>query len=159
MKLNTIFLQVVIVAFGLITFTCLIIFPLREGRAEGLNLFQIYLEPFILYTYISSSIFFIALFNSYKLIGNIKQNQVLTTNSLLYIKRIKKSAYLLSILIIIAGIYVTITHHKDDDPVGFIVLCFIMVIISLSVASITKIIEEIFNEVRMERGEDTHEKI
>ena len=60
-RTSTIFLQAVIVLIGIIALAILIRFPLTEGRAANLDLFNIYSDPFILYGYVASITFFVGL--------------------------------------------------------------------------------------------------
>ena len=62
---STIFLQVVIVALGIVALFIMIRFPLTEGRAANLDLFSIYADPFIIYGYVASIAFFVALYQAF----------------------------------------------------------------------------------------------
>ncbi|MBI4121493.1 MAG: DUF2975 domain-containing protein, partial [Candidatus Ryanbacteria bacterium] len=117
---STIFLQVVIVLIGIVALIIMIRFPLTEGRAVNLDLFSIYSDPFIIYGYVASIAFFVALYQAFKLLGYIGQNKVFSLNSVKALRTIKHCAIVLSILIVMAAIYIMIFHAKDDDPAGFI---------------------------------------
>src|SRR5689334_2856548 len=125
-RIPTAFLQGVIVLIGIVALLILIRFPLTEGRATNLDLFSIYADPFILYGYAASIAFFIALYKAFKLLGYIGQNKVFTPNSVGALKSIKHCAIVFSVLIVIAGLYVKMSHHEDDDPAGFIALCIVI---------------------------------
>jgi len=118
-------------------------FPLTEGRAENLNLFSIYLDPFILYGYSASIAFFIALYKAFKLLGYIGQNKVFSLNSVKTLRSIKQCAIVLSILIVAAGIYIRIFHAKDDDPAGFLAICIVTTFVSIIVATAVAVFEKI----------------
>ena len=118
----TIFLQVFIVLIGLVALAIMIRFPLTEGRTVNLDLFTIYADPFILYGYAAAIPFFIALFKAFKLLGYIGQNKAFTLDSVRTLISIKYCAIVLSILIVMAGVYIRIFHHKDDDPAGFLAI-------------------------------------
>jgi len=75
-KISIVFLQSVVVLIGLVALAILIRLPLSEGRAQNLNLFRIYFDPFILYGYASSIAFFVALYKAFRLLGNIRQNKL-----------------------------------------------------------------------------------
>ncbi|WP_422395442.1 DUF2975 domain-containing protein [Robertkochia solimangrovi] len=92
------------------------------------------MDPFILYGYLSSIAFYIGLFNVFLFVSYVRRDQLLSMNTLRSLNRIKFSAILFSILIAIAGIYIRIYHHKDDDPAGFLALCSIVIISSISIA-------------------------
>jgi len=80
-KNSTIFLRVVIVLIGIVALTIMIRFPLTEGRAANLDLFSIYADPFILYGYAASIAFFVALYQAFKLLGYVGQNNIFSLSS------------------------------------------------------------------------------
>ena len=142
-KNSTVFLQVVVVLVGIVALTILIRFPLIEGRATNLDLFSIYADPFILYAYTASIAFFIAIYKAFKLLGYIGQNKVFSSNSVQTLKGIKYCAIVLSILIVAAGLYIKMTHNKDDDPAGFLAICIITTFAAIVVATAAAIFEKI----------------
>src|SRR3972149_8460424 len=123
-KSSTIFLQVVIVLIGIGALALMLRFPLTEGRAVNLDLFSIYADPFIVYMYLASIAFFVALYQAFKLLGLIGQNKVFSLNSVRALRTIKYCAIVLSILIVMAAIYIRLSFSvksvTDDDPAGFI---------------------------------------
>jgi hypothetical protein len=140
---SIIFLQGVIVLIGIVALAIMIRFPLTEGRAASLDLFNIYSDPFILYGYAASIPFFIALYKAFKLLGYIGQNKVFSLNSVKTLRSIKYCAVVLSILIVMAGLYIKVFHNKDDDPVGFLAMCIVTTFVSLVVATASAVFEKI----------------
>src|SRR6478752_10820395 len=118
-RISIVFLQAVIVLISIVALAILLWFPLTEGRAANLDLFRIYFDPFILYGYTASIAFFVALYKAFKLLGYIGQNKAFSSNSVGALKSIKYCAIAICISIVLAGIYIRIFHHKDDDPAGF----------------------------------------
>lgn len=142
-RASTIFLQAVIVLIGIVVLGVLIRLPLTEGRATNLDLLSIYADPFILYGYIASIAFFIALYKAFKLLGYIGQNKVFSSNSVAALKSIKYCAIVFSILIVTAGLYIKIFHNKEDDPAGFLAICIVTTFASIVVATAAAIFEKI----------------
>ena len=142
-KRSTIFLQGVIVLIGIVALAIMIRFPLTEGRAENLDLFNIYSDPFILYGYAASIPFFIALYKTFKLLGYIGQNKAFSLNSVKTLSSIKYCAIALSIFIVMAGLYIRIFHNKDDDPAGFLAMCIVTTFVSLVIATAVAVFEKI----------------
>ena len=69
-KGSTIFLQVVVVLFGVGSLALLLWEPHLEGRNAHASLFQIYFnDPFFAYAYTGSLAFFVALYQAFKLLG------------------------------------------------------------------------------------------
>lgn len=140
------FLQTVIVLIGILALYIMIRFPMTEGRAQGLDLFSIYADPFILYGYASSIAFFVALYNAFKFLRYIQNDELFSIKSIKTLKIIRYCALLLSVLIVIAGLYIKLFHAKDDDPAGFLALCivttFIALTLAMSVAKLEKVLQK-----------------
>src|SRR5882672_4815806 len=130
-KSSTIFLQVVIVALGILALAIMVRFPLTEGRAANLDLFSIYADPFLTYGYLVSIAFFVALYQAFKLLGYIGQNKIFSLHSVKALRNIKYCSIVLSILIVMAGLYIRIFHATDDDPAGFLAMCIVTTFISI----------------------------
>ncbi len=140
---SIVFLQAVVVLIGIVALTILIWFPLTEGRATNLDLLAIYLDPFILYGYATSIIFFVSLYKAFRLLGYIRQNKVFTSHSVGALRSIKFCAIAISILIVGAGLYVRIFLSKEDDTAGFLAICIVTTFASIVVATAAAIIEKI----------------
>jgi hypothetical protein len=154
-RTSILFLQSVIVLIGIVALALLIRLPLTEGRAANLDLFRIYLDPFILYGYAASIAFFVALYKAFKLLGYIGQNKVFSSDSVRALKSIKYCAIIISILIVMAGIFIRIFHNKEDDPAGFLALCIVTTFVSIVVATAAAIFEKILqNAIDMKSEND-----
>jgi hypothetical protein len=143
---STIFLQAVIVIIGILAIAIMIRFPLTEGRAANLDLFSIYSDPLILYAYAASIPFFIALYKAFKLLGYIGQNKAFSPDSVKTLRSIKYCAIVLSVLIVMAGIYIRIFHSKDDDPAGFLAMCIVTTFVSIVIATAAAVFEKILQK-------------
>lgn len=154
-RISIVFLQAVIVLIGIVALVILAWFPLTEGRATNLDLFSIYFDPFILYGYAASIAFFVALYKAFKLLGYIGQNKVFSSNSVKALKSLKYCAIVLSILIVAAGLFIRLTHNKEDDPAGFLAICIVSTFIAIVVATAAAIFERILqNAVDMKSEND-----
>src|SRR3990167_7105745 len=136
-KSSTVFLRVVVALIGIVALAIMIRFPLTEGRATNLDLFSIYADPFIIYGYLVSNAFFIALYQAFKLLGYIRQNKVFSLESVKSLRNIKYCAIVLSCLIVIAAIYIRVSFNgnADDDPAGFVAVSIVATFISMVVAT------------------------
>jgi len=149
------FLQLVLALIAIVALIILVRFPLMEGRAQNLDLFSIYTDPFILYGYVSSIAFFISLFKAFKLLGYIAHNKLFTMDSIRILKSIKYCAISLSGLIGLAALYIRFFHHEDDDPAGFLMLCTITIFICVVVATLVAVLEKILqNAIDMKSEND-----
>src|SRR5690349_13583360 len=154
-RISTVFLQAVVVLIGLVALVIMIRVPMLEGRAANLDLFSIYADPFILYGYTASIAFFVGLYKAFRLLGYVGQNQVFSTHAVGALKSIKYCAIVFATLIVIAGLYIKVSHHPDDDPAGFLALCIVTTFASVVVATAAAIVEKILqNAIDMKSEND-----
>ena len=154
-RISTIFLQTVIVLIGLLALAILIRFPLTEGRAQNLDLLCIYTDPFILYGYLASITFFIALYKAFRLLGYVGQNKVFTLDSVKALKSIKYCATVAGAFIVLAGLYIKLFHHEDDDPAGFLAICIVTTFVTIVIATAAAIFEKLLqNAIDMKSEND-----
>jgi hypothetical protein len=154
-NISILFLKAVLLLIGIVALAILIWFPLTEGRATNLDLFSIYFDPFILYGYAVSIAFFVALYKVFRLLGYIGQNKVFSSNSVNTLKSIKHCAIAISILIVVAGIIIRISHNKEDDPAGFLAICIVTTFASIVVATTTAIFQKLLqNAIDMKSEND-----
>src|SRR3989344_4136490 len=138
---STIFLQVVIVLIGIVGLFLMIRFPLTEGRAVNLDVLSIYSDPFIMYGYVASIPFFVALYQAFKLLEYIGRNKVFSLSSVKALRKIKYCAIIQSILIVMAILYIRMSHHVDDDPAGAIAMGILATFISIVIATAAAVFE------------------
>ena len=154
-RISIVFLQTVVLLIGLIALIILIRFPLTEGRAQNLDLFHVYADPLILYAYASSIAFFAALYKALQILGFIRKNELFTANTVNALKSIKFCSIILCVLIAVAGIYIRIFHHPDDDPAGFLAMCMILIFIGIAVATAVAVLEKVLqNAIDMKNEND-----
>ncbi|HLF66944.1 MAG TPA: DUF2975 domain-containing protein [Gammaproteobacteria bacterium] len=146
---SIIFLKAVIVLIGSVALAVMIRFPLTEGRAVNLDLFSIYSDPFIIYGYLASIPFFVALYQAFKLLGYIGQNEIFSLSSVKALRTIKYCAIILSASIVMAAIYIMIFHAKDDDPAGFIAVAIVATFISIVIATAVAMFVRIFQNAQI----------
>ncbi len=145
---STLFLKVIILFIGIVALAGMIRFPLTEGRAANLDLFSIYADPFIVYLYVASIPFFVALYQAFQLLGYIGQNKVFSLDSVKALRNIKYCASILSVLIVIAAIYIRVSfafHAQDiqgDDPAGFMAVSIVATFISIVIATAAAVFEK-----------------
>lgn len=153
-KGSMIFLKGVIVLIGIVALAIMIRFPLTEGRAVNLDLFHIYADPFLIYGYLASIAFFVALYQALKLLGYIGENKVFTLSSVKALRNIKYCAITLSTSIVMAGLYIRMFHAKDDDPAGFLAMCIVTAFISIVIATMASVFEKIIQSAPDKKSEN-----
>jgi hypothetical protein len=141
-KSSTVFLQGVVVLIGLIALALLAWFPLTEGRAANLNVFQVYADPFILFGYLASLPFFVALYQAFTLLGHIGRNNVFSLQSVKTLRIIKQCAAIVAASIVLAALYVRVSVAGEEDSAGFMAMSIVTTFISVVVATIAGVFEK-----------------
>src|SRR5574338_801072 len=100
-QVSTLFLKIVISLIGIVALAGLIWFPQTEGRAANLDLFSIYKDPLILYGFLASIPCFVALYQGFKLLSYVDQNQVFSEAAVRAVRNIKYCAVILAGLIVL----------------------------------------------------------
>jgi hypothetical protein len=111
---STLFLKLVIALIGMLTLAGLIWFPQTEGRAAHLDLFSIYADPLILYGFIASVPFFVALYHGIKLLSYVDQNKVFSQSAVQAVRTVKYCALTLSGFIVVGILYIRVFAHGED---------------------------------------------
>ena len=127
-KTMVLLLQALIMATAFTIMGFLLRFPLTEGRAANLGLVSIYADPLIIYGYLASIPFFVGLYKMFRLVGLAGGNKFYTPDALKNIKALKICAVLFGLLVLLAGVYIKFSHHPDDDPAGFLAICFMVIV-------------------------------
>ncbi len=141
---STIFLQVVIVALGIGALALMLWEPHIEGRNAQATLFEIYFnDPFLVYAYIASIPFFIALYQAFTLLGYIGQNKVFSVNSVRALGTIKYCAISLIGFILAAEAYLFIAVRGKDDIAGGVAIGLVMIFLSAIIATAAAVFERL----------------
>jgi hypothetical protein len=144
---STLFLKAVIVLIALGALFALIRFPQTEGRAANLNLISIYSDPLIIYFYIGSVPFFVALYQAIKLLGFVERNHIFTESAVNTVKKIKYCSLTLSGFVAASVVYIgamaKMNPHPEDDPAGFVMVGMIAVLLSVIVATAIAVFQKL----------------
>lgn len=141
-----IILKTVILLFAAAVFIWMIIFPQTEGRATNLNLISIYKDPVIIYSYIASIPFFVALYQAFKLLGLVEKNKLSSQDALNTIRRIKYCV-LAQIGFIIGGVALLVLYVQGEDIAGPIALgIYISIFFSMIAIAV------VFTEKRLKKA-------
>ena len=139
---TTVFLQFVILLIGIVVLPGLIRFPQTEGRAANLDLISIYADPLIIYAYIGSIPFFVALYQAFKLLGYIDGNKVFSQSSVNAMKNIKYCAITFSGFIELGILYIRL-FVRGDDPAGVTALGIFTTFASIVIATAAAIFQRL----------------
>src|SRR6266536_3569085 len=108
-KGSTLFLKIVIFLIAIGALIWLIWFPQLEGRAANLDLISIYKDPLIIYGFIASTPFFVALYQAFKLLCYVDNNNVFSQSSVNAVRNIKYCAVTISGLIVLGILYIRLS--------------------------------------------------
>jgi len=145
MKTNSIlFLKFVVYLIAISTFIGLVWFPQTEGRATNLSLLNIYTDPLVIYSYIASIPFFVALHQTLKLLKYIKQNKTFSKPAINTVKNIKRCALVIIAFIVLGEAFI-ILSAQGDDVAGIVALgiytAFVTSIIATAAAVFEKLLQ------------------
>jgi hypothetical protein len=143
-KSSTLFLKAVICLIAVGTLAAMIHFPQTEGRAANLDLISTYADPFILYLYVASIPFFVALYQAFKLLGYVDKNKIFSQNSVKAVANIKYCA-IAFIGFIFAAISVVFVNSKTttDDGAGPIMIGLITIFASSVMATAVAVLQKV----------------
>lgn len=142
------FLQAVTIFIGILVLMFLLVEPHFEERNIDASWSQIYFnDSFLLYVYTGSITFFIALYQTLKLLTYIKNNKFFSAAAKKSFNIIKKCSYLALIFILGAEAYLMlIIRPIEEDIAGGVMLGFLLTfILTIVIATIT-ILEKIQNK-------------
>jgi len=141
-KGSTLFLKFVICLIAIGALLWLIWFPQLEGRAANLDLISIYKDPLIIYTYIGSIPFFVALYQAFKLLGYVDNNKVFSQLAVKAVRNIKYCAIIISGFIVLGILYIRL-FVNGDDPAGPTALGMLTTFASIVIATAAAIFERL----------------
>jgi hypothetical protein len=147
-------LQVVVVLIGMGVLTFLLWEPHLEGRNVNATLFEIYFkDPFLAYAYIGSIPFFVALYQTFRLFGYIRRNEIFSRRSVRALRTIKYCALVLIGFVAVSVIFM-IFGDRDDRPAGVfmrLLITFPTIVIGIAAAVFERILQ---NAVDIKPGND-----
>jgi hypothetical protein len=139
---STLFLKVVILLIAIGALAGLIWFPRTEGRAANLDLISIYKDPLIIYAYIASIPFFVALYQAFKLLGYIDGNKVFSQSSVNAVRNIKYCTITFSGFVVLGILYIRL-FAKGDDPAGVTALGIFTTFASIVIATAAAVFQRL----------------
>lgn len=142
-KGSTLFLKAVIVLIALGVVAGLAWFPQSEGRAANLNLVSIYTDPFILYTYIAATPFFVGLYQAIKLLNLIEANRAFSESAVTALRNMKRASLCLIGFIAVALVYIRV-FAQGDDAAGPTMLGIIVSFAVAVIATAAAVFQKLF---------------
>lgn len=131
---STLFLKLIILLIAVVVLTWMIVFPRLEGRATNLDLISIYTDPFIVYGYVASIPFFVALFHALRLLGYVERGTVFSRTAIRAVRTIKYCAIATVGFLVVAIFYIRVMA-QGDDPAGPTMVGLVAVLTSVAFAT------------------------
>ena len=152
---STIFLQAFLVLVGIGVLALLLWEPHVEGRNAHATLFEIYFkDPFLAYVYTGSIAFFVALYQAFKVLGYVRQNQTFSQAPVNALRTIKYCAMIITGFVAGAVLFILMFGDKEDRPGGFfmsLLITFASIVIATAAAMFERILQ---NAVDMKSEND-----
>jgi Protein of unknown function (DUF2975) len=138
----TIFLQAVIVLIGIGALALMLWEPHIEGRNAHATLFEIYFkDPFLAYAYLASILFFVALYQAFKVLGYIGQNKAFSQATVKALRTIKFCALGIIGFVAIGELFILMSN--SDDRAGGVFIGILITFGSVVIATAAAMFERI----------------
>jgi hypothetical protein len=152
-RTSTAFLQGVVALVGI----GVLVFLLWEPHVEGVNahatFFGVYFNLFVAYAYAASIPFFVAIYNTVRLLGYAGQNKVLSQEAVKALRTIKYCAMVIIGFVAVSLIFM-INGDPEDRPAGLfmrLLVSFPSVVVAAAAATFERVLQ---NAVDMKSEND-----
>ena len=147
MRASLLFLRTVLALLCLPALAfCLFVIPEMASRDAAAHPETAYLEyPFMLSAYLLFSLFFIALYQAFKLLGSISRNKAFLMDSVSALKKIKYCAFAIA-LCFIAGLVFLIVYIGGDIA-GIFTMSLICIVASSTICVFAALLEKLTVQV------------
>jgi len=128
-------LQGIIALFAGAVLAFLLVEPHFEGRNAHATTFEVYFhDPFLAYVYLGSIPFFVALYRTGRLLGDVRRNGEFSTAALDDLRVIRRCAFILIGFVAGAAVFIVINGDPDDRPAG-VVMCALVTLSASFIAA------------------------
>jgi len=137
---SILFLRAVLALIGVGAIALLLWEPQTEGRNAHATLVEIYFkDPFLAYVYVASIALFVGLYQAFKVLGYVGQDEMLSPAAVRRLRAIKHCA--LIIVGFVAGAELFIILSNTDDPQGGFFMGVLIAFISTVIVTATTVLE------------------
>lgn len=146
-KISVTFLQIVVVLVGIGVLALLLWEPHLEGRNVNATLFQIYFnDPFLAYVYASSIFFFVALYQAFKVLGHVRNDETFSQATIKSLRTVRNCIITLAGLIAAADAYLFVFMRGEDDIAGGVAVSLFLMFVSMIIAATVAVFEGILRK-------------
>ena len=154
---SIIFLQIVIVLFGVAVPAFMLWEPQVEGVNKNRTNFEIYFQdPLLAIVYVGSIPFFVALYQAIRALGYVGREQVFSQEVVKALRIIRYCALAIIGFVVLAGLFIVLSGNLDDENPGVPIFMGLLVSIpSIVVATVAAMFERILhNAVELKSEND-----
>lgn len=154
---SILFLQMVIVLFGVAVLAFLLWEPQVEGVNKNRTNFEIYFQdPLLAIVYVGSIPFFVALYQAIRALGYVSRDQVFSQEVVKALRIIRYCALAIIGFVVLAELFIVLSGNLDDENPGVPIFLGLLVSIpSLVVATVAAMFERILqNAVQLKSEND-----
>lgn len=141
---STLFLQIVLVLIGVGVIALMLSEPHFEGRNAHATIFEIYFkDPFLAYAYLASTPFFVALYQTLKLLRLAGNNQVFSPDAVRALRTVKYCAILTIGFVAVSVLFMPFAD-PDDRPPGVmmrIFFAFCSIVVATAAATFERVLQ------------------
>jgi hypothetical protein len=141
---STTFLQVVTVFVGIGVMALLLWEPHLEGRNAHATVTQVYFhDPFLAYVYVGSIPFFVALYETFRLLGWVGSPQGAFSNRAIRSVRVIRNCAKVTVGLILAGVVIMMFTGDERPPAAFMGLLVTLpiLVIGASAAAFERLLQ------------------
>lgn len=144
-RIPALFLQLVVILIGMAALALMLWEPHIEGRNAHATTFQIYFnDPFLVYAYLGSIPFFVALYQAFKVLGYARQNKIFARAAVKALRTIKYCAIALIGFVVVAEVF--IMFNTSDDRAGGVFIGALITFGSLVIAAAAALFERVLQD-------------
>jgi len=153
---SAVFLQVVIVLFGIGVLALLLWEPHIEGVNQNATVYEIYFkDPFLAYVYAGSILFFVAIYQAFKVLGYAGRNKIFTHEAVKALRTLKYCAIGIIGLVAVSVFFMMFSDPDDDDRPAGVFMRLLITVPSIVVAAAAGMFERILqNAVEIKSEND-----
>ena len=141
-RISTVFLQGVLVVFGVAVLAFLLWEPHLEGRNAKATTFEIYFgDPFLAFAYFGSIPFFVALFQAIRVLGFAGASRVFSPAAVKAFRTIKYCALATIGFVVVGEIFILL--NEGDDAAGGVFMGVLISVASIITAAAAAMFERV----------------
>jgi hypothetical protein len=141
-RIATLFLQGAIMLAGAVTLFLLLWEPHLEGRNANATVFEVYFhDPFLAYAYIAAIPVFVAFYQAFQALGDIRQKGAFSPATVKALRTIKYCAMAVVGFVVGGEAWIIITQSGKDDIAGGVAMGLFFILLFAGIAMAAALFE------------------